>query len=83
VRIDRRRLLVQFNQAKTWANDPRLPDDLRVQAKKAADHAEVALGLQDALARKRGLPRAGLRAWDDPLNQPLDPSNPLKTSPND
>lgn len=72
MRIDRRRLLVQYFHARRIQNDPLLPADVRQTAKEAADHAEVALGLADALARKRGLPRAGLRQPDDPTNRPRD-----------
>ena len=37
---------------KAAAGNPNLPQHLRDMAKQAADHGEVALGLQDALERK-------------------------------
>ena len=50
--MDRRRLLDQRAKAKQGMMDQRLPDYIRALAKKAVDHADVALGLQDALKRK-------------------------------
>jgi acyl-CoA hydrolase len=46
-------LLDQRSKALIALADPALPDDLRAKAKKAADLADVALGLQDAAAKKQ------------------------------
>lgn len=64
---------MQREKALQWAADQDLPRDLRDKAKQAANHADVALGLQDAMARKMGLPGAGLRQPDDPMNQQSQP----------
>jgi hypothetical protein len=69
--IDRRQLLVQHQQASQIANDQGFPQDLGNKAKRAAD---LASGMQDAAARKMGLPGSGLRQPDDPMNRPLPPT---------
>lgn len=50
--VSRRSLLLQRSNAVRAMRNPDLPDNLRALAKKAADHAEAALILQDAAKRK-------------------------------
>jgi len=52
--IDRRRLLLSYRRARRIMADPRLPADVKALAKKAADHAQVALELDSAIGRKSG-----------------------------
>ena len=71
---DRRMLLDQTDKARRMMGNQFLTADIRAMAKRAADAGEAALGLQDAAARLQGLPKAGLRASDDPSNRPVSTS---------
>ena len=59
--VSRRRLLQQRSNALKALANPDLPQPIKVLAKKAADHAGVALGLMDAKQRKVADGRLKLR----------------------
>ncbi len=48
---DREKALRGWHEAKWLLEHPDMPHQVKVLAKTAKDHAEVVLGLQDALAR--------------------------------
>ena len=82
MRIDRRTLLDQRAKMLWAAKNPELPDDIRAKAQKVADHAEITLGMNDALTRKLGSQEAVdslLAKVPDPADQsPYPPlNNPL------
>jgi hypothetical protein len=49
---DRKQRLLMHANAQAAANNPLLPQNLRDLARQSANHGEVALGLQEAAARK-------------------------------
>jgi hypothetical protein len=66
------------------AANPDLPQDLRDQFKTAGDKADAILGMQDAQAKKAGLPQGTTFAESLPpeLGQASGPNSPLgPTSP--
>jgi hypothetical protein len=69
VKISRRTLLLQRRNALSALRNPMLPAALKALAKKAADHAEVALGLDRALRTSMGLTGTSL---------PPQPQEPLR-----
>jgi hypothetical protein len=48
---DRKKLLMQWSNAKAAAANPQLPEHIRTLARSARDKAAVVLGMQDAAAR--------------------------------
>src|SRR5712691_7707301 len=64
VSIDRKRLLEERAKAKAAVSSPELSDETRALYKKAMDHADVALGLDDAIKRKEA------REQDESANGP-------------
>lgn len=51
--IDRKSLLSRRSQARAALSDPNLPDQIKAKFKKAMDHADVALGLDQAIKHKQ------------------------------
>jgi hypothetical protein len=69
---DKRTLLDQRDKMMRVIQDPEAPQDLRLMAKQAVDHADVSLGLRAALARKLGSNEAvdaAIAALPDPTNE--------------
>ncbi len=79
--MDRRTLLDQRDKAMRAVAMPDLPQDLRTMAKKAADHADVALGMQDAQAKQSSNPQQvvsspGMVVPQAPIGLTDDPTQP-------
>jgi hypothetical protein len=73
---DRRTRLLHLSNARAAAGNKTLPQHLRDQAQKAADHLDLSLSLEDALNQKNQ-PQVPLNA----AVQTLAPNAPLKNQP--